>query len=159
MDEPPACGLPGPAGFLATGAWLRFAVPDLHFEVLGVLVEGDLAVAHARMQGHQTGPFVVFDKPDQPQVFPPTGRALDVEQCHLFRVAGNQTTGHTAVRDDLGMMRQWGYIPPSPRRVLAIAWWKLSGRAGRAVRDVNSAAERAAVGMRGDASAAGCHSS
>ncbi|GAC1338900.1 MAG: hypothetical protein NVSMB29_05360 [Candidatus Dormibacteria bacterium] len=149
-DEPPACGAPGPAGFIATAAWLRFAFPDIHFTVLGAVVEGDLAVAHVRMQGHQTGAFVVFDSPGHPQVFPPTRRALDVEQCHLFRLAGDQSTGHTAVRDDLGMMRQLGHIPPSPRRLVAMAWWKLSGRAARTVREVTAATERAAESARSE---------
>lgn len=144
-DEPPACSVPGVPGFMATSAWLRFAIPDLHFEVLGVVVEDELAVAHVRMQGHQRGAFVVFDAAKgSPQVFPPTGRPVDVEQCHLFRLTGSRTVGHNAVRDDLGMMRGWGYIPPQPRALLALAWWKLSGRAARAAREVVLASQRAA---------------
>ena len=145
-DEPPACRRPGPPGFLATGAWLRSAVPDLSFEVLEVVVEGDSATAHVRMSGHQTGPFVVFEDGSAPQVFPPSGRHFSVEQSHLFTLDGSKTIKHTAVRDDLGMMRQWGYIPPSPASLASMVWWKVSGRSRKAVEAVIEVTDRAALG-------------
>jgi len=44
-NEPPACSTPGPAGLAATGAWLRSAYSDLHYEVRDILHDGDQAIA------------------------------------------------------------------------------------------------------------------
>ena len=111
-DEPPACREHGAPGFLATSAWLRLAFSELGFEVLDVVAGNDQVVGHVRMTGVHTGPFVVFPPGGKPQVFPATGRRFSVRQFHLFRLADGRLAEHVAVRDDLGMMTQLGFIPP-----------------------------------------------
>lgn len=144
-EEPPACSEPGVPGFLATSAWLRSAFADLHFDLLALVSEGDTTVAHVRMTGRQTGPFVVFPPGAEPVAFPPTGREFSVRQCHLFTVRDGRHVEHTAVRDDLGMMTQLGHLPPSPRAGLRMARWHLSGGARRAVGEAVQIAEAAAA--------------
>jgi predicted ester cyclase len=113
-DEPPACALPGVAGFLATSAWLRLAFADLRFEIIETVSEADRIIAHTWMRGRQTGPFVVFPPGARPQAFPPTGPDFAVRHCHVLRLRDGLALEHIAVRDDLGMMTQLGHLPPPP---------------------------------------------
>jgi predicted ester cyclase len=144
-EEPPACAQPGVPGFLATSAWLRLAFAELRFDLLRLVSEGDTTVAHVRMSGRQTGPFVVFPDGAAPVAFPPTGREFSVQQCHLFTVRDGLHAEHVAVREDLGMMTQLGHLPPSPAAGLRMLRWHLSGGARRAVREAVDAAAAAAT--------------
>lgn len=145
-DEPPACALRGPAGFLATGAWLRGAFAELAWEEVATHVDGDWVAARVRMRGVHRGPFVVFPPGGKPEVFPPTGRAIAVAQAHFFRMRERLSIEHVAVRDDLGMMTQLGFLPPGPGVALRLAFFHLSGRARRAVAEVVEQAAQAAGG-------------
>jgi len=147
IDEPAACSRPGPAGFLATSAWLRFAFSELSFEEIHLVTDGRLVCSHVWMRGRHTGPFVVFPPGQEPAVFPPSSRSFAIRQMHLFHLHDGLTVEHIAVRDDLGMMHQLGFVPPSPRAMAAIMRWKLSGRARRAVEEVSAAAQRATQGI------------
>jgi hypothetical protein len=62
----------------------------------------------------------VHDSPDGSvtEVFPPTGRAFAARQVHWFRLADGAIAEHDAVRDDMGMAKQVGWIPPRPGFVL-----------------------------------------
>jgi len=63
---------------------------------------------------------VVHDAPDGSvtQVFPPTGRPFAARQVHWFRIEDGAIAEHDAVRDDLGMAQQAGWIPPRPGYVV-----------------------------------------
>ena len=143
-DEPPACRQRGVPGFLATSAWLRLAFSELSFEELDVVASGDQVVSHVRMSGVHTGPFVVFPPGGKPQVFPATGRRFSARQFHLFRLADGRLADHIAVRDDLGMMTQLGFIPPRAATVMRLLRMHLSGGARRSVREAMLRADRAA---------------
>jgi hypothetical protein len=145
VDEPAACALPGPAGLLATSAWLRFAFSDLEIVEHTSLADADHVLSHVTLRGTHTGPFTQFAEGRLTQVIPPTGRAFAVEQVHLFRLRDGELVGHAAVRDDLGLMTQIGVFPPSPAAGLRIAWWRLTGRAAAAGRAVVAASEEAAA--------------
>jgi len=77
--SPAACSTPGPAGTLASGAWLRSAFSDLRFPVLGIARNDDQVWIRLRMQGRHTGPFVRFRDGVLDQAIPPTGREVDFE--------------------------------------------------------------------------------
>jgi predicted ester cyclase len=143
VDEPPPSARPGPAGFLATSAWLRYAFSNLRFDEVDSIAEGEWVASRVRMTGQHNGPFIVFPPGKRVEVFPPTGRTVDVFQCHLHRLRNGQTTEHVAVRDDLGMMMQLGYIPPNPVAIARLLAWRVSGRATRAVKRVIEVAEEA----------------
>ncbi|MBI4944474.1 MAG: ester cyclase [Actinobacteria bacterium] len=144
-DEPPACALPGLAGFLATSAWLRYAFSDLAFEVVDHVADAERAIAHVWFRGRQTGPFVVFPAGAAPVSFPPTGRAFAVRQTHVFRTRDGLHAEHVAVRDDLGMMTQLGHLPPSPRSLARMARWTIGGGARRSVAEVVALSAAAAA--------------
>ena len=54
-------------------------------------------------------------------VFPPTNRVFAMTPSHWFRVEDGRVVEHWANRDDLGMGRQLGWVPPSPRFLLRMA--------------------------------------
>ena len=47
-------------------------------------------------------------------VYPPAGKTFALTQSHRSRIEDGQITEHWANRDDLGMARQPGWIPPTP---------------------------------------------
>jgi hypothetical protein len=124
-QEPLAARSRGPRALHATATWLRAAFSELQFVVDDFGAVGDKAVAWVTLHGVHTGPYVLHDSPDVTVtgVFPPTGRAFAVRQVHWFRIVNAPPAGrpqiaeHDAVRDDLGMAKQVGWIPPSPAYV------------------------------------------
>jgi steroid delta-isomerase-like uncharacterized protein len=100
-DAPPS--VPGgPAGLRQIVAMLRTAFPDLHYEVLDLVAEGEKVVARTTMSGTHRGPFFGIA---------PTGRRVEQEQIHILRFADGKAVEHFAVRDDLTMYQQLGVIP------------------------------------------------
>jgi predicted ester cyclase len=47
---------------------------------------------------------------------PPTGKAFSVLHTHWFTLKNGEIVEHRATRDDLGMSRQLGLLPPAPAR-------------------------------------------
>jgi predicted ester cyclase len=92
----------GPAGFLATGEWLRAAFSDLCFEHEETAADGGTVLAATTMTGTHTGPF---------QGIAPTGKTIRHKQVHIFTIADGQIVRHRAVRDDLGLLLQLGWRP------------------------------------------------
>jgi ketosteroid isomerase-like protein len=123
--EPPAARQRGPEALKATALWLRRAFSEPRFDLHHIEVTGDRATVWATLHATHTGPFVVHDSPDGAvtEVFPPTGRAFAARHVHWFRIADGAIAEHDAVRDDLDMAKQLGWIPPRPayiaRMVLA----------------------------------------
>lgn len=115
-DEPMATRQRGPEGLKATIKWLHRAFTEMRFEFHEVLVEGDRAVARVTLHARQHGPFVVHDSPDGrvTDAFPSNGRSFAARQTHWFTIAHGAVAEHDAVRDDLGMAKQLGWIPPRP---------------------------------------------
>ncbi len=146
VSSPPACATPGPAGVLASSAWMQSAFSSLRFPVLGTAVnEADGRVfVRLRMQGTHTGPFVLFRDGHLDKAVPPTGRAIDFEQIHVLTVRGGKVTEHEAVRDDVTMLGQLGVFPPVPAVAARLAGWKLTGRDRRAAAAVSARAAQAA---------------
>ena len=121
-DEPPDTRGAGPSALYATAQWLRGAFSELAFEIHAAVQDDDLVVVHATMSGRQTGPFVAYGPDGEiTAVFPPLGRRFAVTQTHWFRIKDGQVIEHWANRDDLGMGRQLGWIPPTPVFLLRIA--------------------------------------
>jgi hypothetical protein len=119
LTEPLAARGRGPAALHATACWLHDAFSNLHFEVQNVALAGEVAIAWVTLHGVNTGPFVVYDSPDGAvtDVFPPTGKSFATRQVHWFRIGDGAIAEHDAVRDDLGLAKQAGWIPPRPAYV------------------------------------------
>lgn len=148
--SPTACALPGPAGVLASGAWMRFAFSDLTFPVLGIARNDEQVWVRLRMQGRHTGPFVRFRDGALDQAIPPTGRDIDFEQIHVLELRDGKVVGHEAVRDDMTMLGQLGVFPPAPAIALRMVAWRVTGRATRAATDVTAKAVEASVRPQGN---------
>ena len=141
-DEAPAAMQGGPAGLAVTAAWLRFAFSDINFEEIERLTDGNVVISRVTFSARQTGPLVLFAGGRASAVFPPSGRTFSVEQIHRHELRNGEVIAHLARRDDLGMMQQLGHLPPTPRSLVRMIAWRLSGKSRRA------AAEAAAVGDR-----------
>ncbi len=113
--SPAACRRPGPAGTLASGAWMRFAFTNLRFPILGVAQGAGEIWVRLRMRGSHTGPFVRFVNGQLDQVIPPTGKDIDFEQIHVLTVRDGQVTRHEAVRDDITLLSQLTVFPRTRR--------------------------------------------
>lgn len=146
ISSPAACSTPGPAGVLATSAWMRSAFTGLRFPVLdtGVDEESGQVFVRVHMQGRHTGPFVLFRDGKLDKILPPAGRELDYEQIHVLTVRDGKVVKHEAVRDDLTMLGQLGALPPTPAAAARLAAWKLTGRDRRAAAAVSALSARAA---------------
>jgi predicted ester cyclase len=119
----------GPAAFHATALWLRAAFADMAWEVNEVAAAGDLVVIHITASSRHAGPFVIYDESGQvAQAMPPTGKTCSITQTHWFRLADGKVIEHWANRDDMGMARQLGWIPPSPRYLVRMAIAKRRAR-------------------------------
>lgn len=130
VREPVASRGTGPAAFYATALWLRAAFSDLRFDIHEVAADGDLVAVHITMRGRHTGPFVHYDDAGAvSQARPPTGRTFAATHTHWFRLADGKIIEHWANRDDLAMAQQAGWIPPSPRYLVRMAFAKRRARA------------------------------
>jgi len=146
FNSPAACAIPGPAGLLASSAWMRSAFTDLRFPVLGIGVDEERGQVFVRvhMQGRHTGPFVLFRDGKLDKIVPPTGREIDYEQIHVLTLRDGKVVEHEAVRDDMTMLSQLGVLPPTPAMAARLAAWKLTGRDRRAAAAVSARSEEAA---------------
>ncbi|MGQ4431208.1 ester cyclase [Streptomyces sp. SAS_260] len=142
--SPSACALPGPAGVLASSAWMRSAFTDLAFPVQDVAHNDHQVWLRLRMRGRHTGSFVRFRDGALDQAIPPTGRDIDFEQIHVLDLRDGKVAGHEAVRDDVAMLGQLGAFPPSPAVGLSMLVWRVTGKAARAAADVTAKAAEAA---------------
>jgi predicted ester cyclase len=142
---PAACSQFGPAGVLASSAWMRSAFSDLHFSVLGTAHNDTQVWVRLMMQGRHTGPFVRYREGELDQAIPPTGKRIDFEQIHVLSVSEDKVVAHEAVRDDLTMLGQLGVFPPNPSVGLRMLAWKVSGHAKRTAREITVRAAQAAA--------------
>jgi steroid delta-isomerase-like uncharacterized protein len=97
----------GPESMRASVTWAREAFPDLRFEIEELVAEGDIVAGRLSMSGTHRGPLMGM---------PPTGRSVRANHMHFVRVRDGKAVEHWGARDDLGMMRQLGFlIVPGPR--------------------------------------------
>ena len=96
----------GPEGLAATSEWLRSCFRDLSYEIHHVFVDGYMTASHVTMSGTHEGGL--------PPGAPATHKPFAVKHVHLFRFADDVSRAieHSAVRDDLGMVMQFGLLPP-----------------------------------------------
>ena len=133
-EEPTAARQPGPAGLRATSEWLRRTFADLHFEIHDIIINQDRAAARVTMHGRQHGSFLVYENQagHVTDAFPSTGRSMAVHQTHWFRLRDGRIAEHDAVRDDLGMAKQLGWIPPNPAYLIRMLICRLREQRRRA---------------------------
>jgi predicted ester cyclase len=127
--QPPSSRVPGPAGFYSTAQWLRAAFADLHYDIHHAVADGNLVAVNSTMAGRHSTPWAVYDDDGHVDtVFPPTYRAFAITQSHWFRMHDGRISEHWANRDDLGLAKQLGWIPPTPAYLFKMARAKRTAR-------------------------------
>jgi predicted ester cyclase len=120
--QPPSSRVPGAAGFYSTALWLRAAFDGLHYEIQHSITDGSLVAVNSTMIGRHVAAWAVYtDEGAVDTVFPPTDKTFAATQSHWFRVEDGMIIEHWANRDDLGMAKQLGWIPPTPVYLLKMA--------------------------------------
>lgn len=92
---------------------LRTAFPDLRFDTVQLIGEGDWISLYSIMSGTHTGPLTppVLPK-DGPPVLPPTGKAIRVPHLYLMRFAEDGHDGDLYhLMDTFAMLGQLGVMP------------------------------------------------
>jgi steroid delta-isomerase-like uncharacterized protein len=99
----PPPGVPsGIDGLRVLVAALRTAFPDLRYEVVQQLQDGDTHVGHVRVTGTMSGDFAGM---------PATGKAATWEEIHIAKFHNGKLAEHWAAQDRLGMLQQLGLAP------------------------------------------------
>jgi steroid delta-isomerase-like uncharacterized protein len=77
----------------------RAPFPDLHFDLIEVIAEGDRVAIAWNMRGTQTGPLGQLAS---------TGRRIDVQGMTVYYFWNGRITGHRQIVDRLSVVRQLG---------------------------------------------------
>jgi steroid delta-isomerase-like uncharacterized protein len=81
----------------------RAPFPDLRFEIVETVAEGDRVTIAWRMLGTHTGPMGAL---------PPTGRRISVQGMTVYYFRDGRITGHRQVVDRLAVAQQLGLAGP-----------------------------------------------
>lgn len=90
--------------------------PDWNMRIDRLIARGDDVVVLMTVSGTHQG---TSQRPVNGGVYlgvAPTGRHFSVLHTHWFRLKNGLIVEHRATRDDLGMSRQLGLLPPAPPR-------------------------------------------
>jgi predicted ester cyclase len=91
---------------------MRDAFPDLHFEIVQMIGEGEWVATYTVMTGTQTGALRPPLLPaGGPMTIPPTGRPVRVAHMHMIRFEGGRNTELWHVMDTIAMLGQLGLLP------------------------------------------------
>lgn len=96
--------VPGPFGpeeMKGTVRMVTAGFPDNRHTVEEMFADGDTVVARVTLTGAHEGEFMGI---------PPTGRRIEVQEIHIYRLKDGKAVEHRVGRDDLGAMRQLGVM-------------------------------------------------
>ena len=88
--------------------------PDYRHDIIEVVASGDSVIVRCNVSGTHRG---VAEYPVNGAMLvgvAPTQKHFQVQHIHWYKVRDGQIVEHTANRDDMGMMRQLGLLPPAP---------------------------------------------
>ncbi len=97
--EAPAGSPGGPEGYLATARYMRDTFSDAKWQPEDFFAVGDKFAVRLRFSGRHTGEFLGV---------PPTGREINIQHLHLYRIANGKAAEHWGGRDDLDLLTQLG---------------------------------------------------
>jgi predicted ester cyclase len=104
----------GRAGVRTVLGEIKTNFPDARLTTVNSVAEGEWVVVRCTYSGTHRGtsPFPV----DGGMLVGvrPTGRSFEVQHIHMYRMLEGKIAEHFANRDDIGMMRQLGLLPPPP---------------------------------------------
>jgi predicted ester cyclase len=93
----------GPAGYLSTARYMRTAFSDARWQADDFVAAGDKFAVRVTFTGVHTGDFLGIA---------PTGRPVQVQHLHFYRVHNGQAAEHWGARDELALLRQIGLFTP-----------------------------------------------
>lgn len=79
----------------------RSPIPDLEFEVIETLADGDRVAVSWIMRGTQTAPMGDVE---------PTGRSIEAKGLTIYYFEDNKISGHWQVVDRMSVMAQLGFL-------------------------------------------------
>jgi len=88
--------------------------PDARLMTLNSVAEGEWVVVRCTYSGTHRGTSGFPVDGGMLVNVQPTGRTFEVQHIHMYRVLDGKIAEHFANRDDVGMMRQLGLLPPLP---------------------------------------------
>jgi predicted ester cyclase len=98
------------------------AFAGLHYDIHYAIADGNLVAVNSTMNGRHTAPWAVYTADGAVDaVFPPTNKTFAAIQSHWFRIEDGMLVEHWDNRDDLGMARQLGWVPPTPAYLFKVA--------------------------------------
>jgi predicted ester cyclase len=101
----------------------RTAFPDLHYELQEEIVHDDKVVHPVILRGTHLGEFPPGVGPARIMgAMAPTGRSVEADQIHIYRVQGGKIVEHSASRNDLLLLNQLGLV--SGTQPITEATWR-----------------------------------
>lgn len=91
----------GREGLERTIRWLHAGLDNLSYTPVDAFASGDKVTIRTTMSGTWAREWMGRQ---------PTGRSFSVEHIHVFRLEGDRIAEHWAGRDDVGMLRQIGFL-------------------------------------------------
>ena len=104
----------GRAGVRKVLREIKTNFPDARLTTLNSVAEGEWVVVRCTYSGTHRGTSHFPVDGGMLVGVQPTGRAFEVQHIHMYRVREGKIAEHFANRDDVGMMRQLGLLPPPP---------------------------------------------
>jgi len=104
----------GRAGIQRTLEDIFVTFPDWRMDALEIVAHGEVVVVRCKVSGTHRG---IGKRPVNGGMLvdvQPTGKRFEVSHIHWYTLRDGKIVEHYANRDDLGMMRQLGLLPPVP---------------------------------------------
>jgi predicted ester cyclase len=98
--------LVAPEGYREWFGNLFKAVPDMEFEIVEIVAEGDKAAVRWRARGNFTGDTKL-------EGFVATGTALDMVGCDVLTIRDGKVADNQAYTNSMDLARQMGALPPA----------------------------------------------
>ena len=103
----------GPEGIRRGVEDILTTFPDWRMEIEELIARGDTVVVRMKVSGTHRGVGKLPMNGGLLVGVEPTQKHFSVEHIHWFKVRDGKVIDHTATRDDIGMMRQLGLLPPA----------------------------------------------
>ena len=88
--------------------------PDWHMEIEEMVAKGDSVIVRLKVSGTHRGIGKLPVNGGMLVGVAPTQKHFEVQHIHWLKLRDGKIADHSATRDDIGMMRQLGLLPPAP---------------------------------------------
>jgi len=87
--------------------------PDWRMEIVEMVAQGDSVVTLLKVSGTHRGVGKLPMNGGMLVGVEPTQKHFEVQHIHWYKIRDGKIVEHTATRNDIGMMRQLGLLPPT----------------------------------------------